>query len=227
MTHRPWAPGRALAARPRLLLAFGVGAAVVLAALLIPNRLSWSTVAIAAWDCTCFTFIAAALLMMRDQGVEDIAARAAGQDEGQGFILGMVVLAAAISLGAIGVELSRAKDLTGALKAVRVGLVAVTVTASWFMVQLIFALHYAHEYYAPDDEGRQGRAGGLAFPGDEPPDYWDFLHFSVVIGVAAQTADIAFTSKRLRRIGTVQSAVVFGFNTAVLALAINLLASLF
>ena len=45
--------------------------------------------------------------------------------------------------------------------------------------------------------------------------------------VASQTADIAFTSKPLRRIGTLHGLVAFIFNTVVLALTINLLASLF
>jgi uncharacterized membrane protein len=98
------------------------------------------------------------------------------------------------------------------------------VALSWLLVQFIFALHYAHEFYAP---GADQQRGGLAFPGNEAPDYWDFVHFAVVIGVAAQTADIAFTSKTLRRIGTVHSLVAFAFNTLVLALSINLAASLF
>ena len=107
------------------------------------------------------------------------------------------------------------------------GLAGVTVALSWFVMQLVFALHYAHRYYSPDDlPGPRGRAQGLKFPGGEDPDYWDFLHFSVVIGTAAQTADIEFTSKPLRRIGTVHSLIAFTFNTVVLALSINLLASL-
>ena len=62
---------------------------------------------------------------------------------------------------------------------------------------------------------------------DEPPDYWDFLHFATIIGVAAQTADVAFGSKSMRRTGTVHGMVAFIFNTVVLALTINLLAGLF
>jgi len=95
------------------------------------------------------------------------------------------------------------------------------------MVQLVFALHYAHEYYDenPDCDGHDMQ--GLLFPGEELPDYWDFWHFSIVIGVAAQTADISFTSKTLRRIGTVHSLVAFAFNTVIVALTINLLAGLF
>ena len=53
------------------------------------------------------------------------------------------------------------------------------------------------------------------------------MHFAVVIGVASQTADIAFQSKALRRIGTVHGVIAFTFNTVVLALTINLVAGLF
>jgi uncharacterized membrane protein len=49
----------------------------------------------------------------------------------------------------------------------------------------------------------------------------------VIIGVASQTADISFDSKRLRRIGTVHSLLAFAFNTIVVALTINLWAGVF
>jgi uncharacterized membrane protein len=95
-------------------------------------------------------------------------------------------------------------------------------------VQIVFALHYAHEYYAePQDKRGRKHRGGLLFPEDDAPDYWDFLHFAMIVGVAAQTADIAFTSKTLRRTGTWHGVVSFLFNTVVLALTINLLAGLF
>jgi uncharacterized membrane protein len=45
--------------------------------------------------------------------------------------------------------------------------------------------------------------------------------------VAAQTADIGFASKGMRRTGTVHCMLAFVFNTVVLALTINLLAGLF
>ena len=114
-------------------------------------------------------------------------------------------------------------------KDLRVGLALGTVALSWFTTQMIFALHYAHAYYAPDKATPEDDdvIGGLNFPGGQEPDNWDFVHFAVVIGVASQTADIAFTGKRLRRIGTVHSVISFAFNTAVLALTINLLAGLF
>jgi uncharacterized membrane protein len=213
-------------ARPRLLGAVGAGGLVWAGCLLIPNSVSLVTAAILAWDVTCLTFIGLAIAMMWGADPARMRAVAATQDQGQGVILALVIAAAAASIWVIAKELSAAKDDVGLIKGLRVALVFATVAASWFMVQLIFALHYAHEYYAPDDDTPRD-AGGLLFPGGELPDYWDFLHFSVVIGVACQTADVSFTSKELRRIGTLHGVVAFTFNTVVLALTINLLASLF
>ena len=215
----------AFAARPRLLTAIGVGLAVWALMHLWPATVSRDTCAILAWDATCLTFIGASTAMMWRADPVRMRALAANQDQGQGMILTLVIVAAAASIWVIAKELSAAKDDIGWLKALRVALVFATVAASWFMVQLIFALHYAHEYYAQGERGQD--AGGLDFPGGEPPDYWDFLHFSIVIGVASQTADIAFTSKSLRRVGTVHGITAFVFNTVVLALTINLLAGLF
>ena len=216
----------AFKARPRLLLSVLAGVCVWALCLVLPTDLSIVTSAILAWDATCLTFIVAAIHMMWRADVGQIRATAATQDQGQGVILALVITAAAASIWVIAAELSAAKADEGLIRALRVALVFATVAASWFTVQLIFALHYAHEYYAPDDDGPND-AQGLLFPGGEPPDYWDFVHFSVIIGVASQTADIAFTSKPLRRIGTLHGLVAFTFNTVVLALTINLLASLF
>ena len=145
------------------------------------------------------------------------------------MILALVLIAASASLAAVGIELSAAKDAHGLEKGLRIALACLSVGLSWFVVQLIFALHYAHEYYSPDDDDDPAteQQGGLKFPDETSPDYWDFLHFAVVIGVASQTADICFTSKTMRRFGTVHSLVAFTFNTVILALTVNLAAGLF
>jgi uncharacterized membrane protein len=209
--------------RPVLTASICVGLGLWLALMLWPNDLRWSTRAIFAWDAGALWMTVAMMRKMHGCTVEHIQFMADKQDEGQGFILGLVLVACIASLAAIGAELNLAKDEHGLLKSGRVALAALTVAASWFITQLIFALHYAHEFYSSDGDG--GRAGGLNFPGNEAPDYWDFLHFSVVIGAAAQTADISFTSKPMRRTGTMHSLIAFTFNTVVLALSINLLAS--
>jgi uncharacterized membrane protein len=210
---------RMATSRPRLFVGAAVGILTWLALDFVPE-FRWSTRAILAWDLGCLTIIGGMIVHMADKRADDIRASAAEQDEGQGLILVVVLVACVASLATVAAELNLAKHAEGLEKVLRVSMVALTVAASWFMVQLIFALHYAHEYYSAD------RPGGLLFPGKEDPDYWDFIHFSVVIGAAAQTADIAFTSKPMRRIGTWHSLIAFTFNTVVLALSINLLASL-
>jgi uncharacterized membrane protein len=217
-----------LSSRPRLATAFGLGVILLITLGLIPNSLRWSTRAVFSWDMTCAWFMGWTLRMMARGKPSTMRDRAAIQDEGQGFIIGLTITAAAASLIAIAVELSLAKSDHGLVKSLRVVLVFITVAASWIFVQTVFALHYAHEYYRAKPGGKGAVVqGGLLFPGDEAPDYWDFLHFAVVIGVACQTADIAFTSKPLRHLGTLHGVVAFTFNTVVLALTINLLAGLF
>ena len=214
------------ASRPRLLGAAAFGVAVSIGLSVFARDLSWSTRAVAGWDCFCAGFITLTVLMMGECGAEKMKARAATQDEGQHFILGLALVAAVASIIAVAAELTLAKGEHGLLKSMRVLAAFFTVCASWFFIQLVFALHYAHEFYSPGD-GVEDHQGGLNFPGEDAPDYWDFLHFAAIIGVAAQTADVAFTARGLRRTGTVHGVFAFFFNTVVLALTINLLAGLF
>jgi len=213
-----------LAGRPRLAasVAFGV---LVCAGLMLAG-LRPSTSAILGWDALCLGYIGAMLVNMAERSPDEMRVRARQDDQGRATILMLVLVAAVASIVAIGLELSLAKHIHGLERGVRVALAFVTVAASWFMVQLVFALHYAHGFY-DRNATQDGDAGGLQFPGKAAPDYWDFLHFSVIVGVACQTADIAITSKALRRLGTVHSLFAFAFNTVVVALTINLLAGLF
>lgn len=213
-------------ARPRLSLALAAGLLVGLAAAVLAPQLQPSSCAIIGWDAFCILFLGSTLATIAHQGPDEIRARAAQQDQGGAVILLLVLAACAASLATVGLELSQAQHNHGLEKALRVSAAFATVTGSWFVMQLILALHYAHEFYAADLETGED-VGGLSFPGGEAPDYWDFLHFSIVIGVAAQTADIAFTSKRLRRLGAAHSLIAFAFNTLILALTINLVAGLF
>ncbi len=213
------------ATRPRLLIALGVGLAVAAAMVVIPNHFRLSTRSVLAWDSAALAFIIMAIEALRGCDISRIRRQAARQDEGRGLILALAVVAAAAAVFAIGAELSLAKGEHGLIKIARIALAFSTIAVSWFFVHLIFALHYAHEFYSADQETEP--EGGLLFPGSEAADYWDFLHFAVIIGVACQTADIAFTSKSMRRTGTAHGLISFAFNTVVLALTINLLAGLF
>ena len=149
--------------------------------------------------------------------------RARLQDEGQLLILVLVIIAAIAALAAIVAELSVAKDLKGMLKFAHIGLAGLTIVSSWAFTHMMFALHYAHDYYVADIKGRPV---GLDFPGEDKPDYFDFLYLAFAIGTSGQTADVSFTSKSMRRVGMVHSVLVFFFNTMLLALMINSAAGL-
>jgi len=213
-----------MVARPRLLIAGAIGLTVD-AVLLFGVQLRLSTGLTLGWDAFCVVFLALVAAMVAGERPQSIAARAATQDEGQHLILFLTIGASAASLAAVAAELHLVKTAHGLTQALHVALAVATVAGSWLVMQVILALHYAHEYYAQGADGEP--AGGLAFPGDDLPDYWDFLHFAIIIGVASQTADIAFTSPRLRRLGTVHSLIAFVFNTLIIALTINLVAGLF
>ena len=214
----------AFAARPRLVVSITAG---LIAGLSLAFLAGWraSAAAVVGWDVLCVVFAGLMYGYMRRRDAKAIRDHAAEADEGRIVVLVLILLASAASFGAVAMELVAAKQAQGSAQGLYVALAFFTVAMSWYFVQLNFALHYAHAYYTPAD-GRAGDAGGLYFPGKGAPDYWDFLHFSIIIGVASQTADIAFTEKGLRRLGTAHSLFAFVFNTVIVALTINLLAGL-
>jgi uncharacterized membrane protein len=150
------------------------------------------------------------------------------EDEGRFAILILTSIAALSSIGAIIAQLAVVKDLAGLQKGLHIGLAMVTILSAWLFIHLMFAQHYARVYFSPHEDSHHKLVlrGGLNFPETEDPDYLDFLYFSYVIGVASQTADVAITSKEMRRTALVHCILAFFFNSAVLALTINIAAGL-
>ena len=179
------------------------------------------TRALIGWNGGVIAFLCLSFILMSRADTERMKRRAIEHDEGGHLILVLTILAAVASVGALIAELSEAKTQPGA--ELRVLLAAGTIILSWLFVQIVFAMHYAHVYYLAEENGQP--KGGLEFGEEGEPDYWDFVHFSIVIGATAQTADITFSSKEMRRIGTLHTLVAFGFNTAILATMINLAAN--
>jgi len=182
------------------------------------------TRAIIGWDAgICLYLLLAATMMIRSTR-EKIRYRAQQLDESQLVILILVIVGAVASLAAIIAELAVAKTAQGSLRYAYIGLALFTIVASWAFTHMMFALHYAHDYYIARIDSE---SGGLQFPNEENPTYGDFLYFSYVIGTSAQTADVSFTSKPMRRVGLLHCVLAFLFNTTILALTINIAASLF
>jgi uncharacterized membrane protein len=211
-----------LRTRPRLFIAVAAALAV---GWLLPHDVAHQAVTrgLIAWNTGTVLYVVLAAIMMARSTDRRMMRRAQLQDEGQWVILALVFVAAIASLAAIGGELSVVKDMHGVAKGMHIALAGVTVLSSWAFIQTMFALHYAHEYYAAT---ARHRSPGLQFPDNEPPGYSDFFYFSAIIGTSGQTADVSFVSKPLRRIGTLHCILAYLFNTTVLALLINIAASL-
>jgi uncharacterized membrane protein len=156
---------------------------------------------------------------------ERVRKRARLVDPRRWIILAIIVAAAGVSLIALGFALQREPHETAAGLAARLTLAGLTVIMSWTVTHAVFALHYAHHYYGDGPAPGADDRGGLAFPGDQLPDYWDFLYFSFVVGMTCQVSDVQVTSRAMRRMTLLHGVLSFFFNTVILALSVNLLAS--
>ncbi|MDR0808432.1 MAG: DUF1345 domain-containing protein [Gemmobacter sp.] len=223
--YHPWSIGRSLALRPRVLIAVAVG---TLALVTLPSSLSPSVRGAIVWCLSGITYLIVAFRMMFQCHSDKIRTRAAQQDDSGIVILVLVLLAIVSSFAAILGLIAAAKGASSESKLFFVGLAAATIVIAWLVTQVTFTLHYAHMYYAPrqDPETRERTVTPLTFPGELLPDYWDFLYFAISFGAASQTADVMINSKEIRRLTTLHAIVSFFFNTMVLALTINLAASL-
>jgi uncharacterized membrane protein len=207
-------PLRVVYSRPRTFIALAVA---IVGFLLLPGSLRLVTRALVGWDIFTSLYLVLAYTMMFRCGLEHIRRSAALQDDGRFLILMMTQLGALASIAAIVFELGASNKSGPGL-----ALAVITIALSWAAVHTTFALHYAHDYY------RGKKPGGLQFPsGDQHDhaDYWDFVYFSFVIGMTAQVSDVGITDKIIRRTATVHGIISFVFNTALLALMVNIAAS--
>lgn len=208
-------------AHARLVTAVAVGTG---AAVLLPGPIGPVTRALLGWNIAVWLYLALVAWMMRTADHGQLRRVAAQQAESVGIVLALVSAASVVSLVGTVLELSAAK-LPGAVHAVpHVALALATVVGSWLLLPTVFALTYASRYYQDID------GGGLRFPDADAgfqPHYIDFLYFAVNIAVALQTADVSVTNTSLRRLVLRQSLLSFAFNTAILALTVNIAASMF
>ena len=213
--RRPPRIVRIVRARPRLFLAALLG---LIVGPLLPGEWRIVTRLLTAWDAGVALYLALAFATFMNADVDRIRRRAALLDEDRTAFLALTTGAAAASLGAIVAELG-VKD--PANQQAHLALAVATIALSWTFTHTIFALHYAHEFYA--EAGKEH--GGLAFPGNAEPDYWDFLYFSLVIGMTSQVSDVAITCKPIRRTVSAHGVLSFFFNATLLALMVNIAAS--
>ncbi len=177
--------------------------------------LGWDTALLIGWDVAAATYVAAILVTLWSATPETLERRAADLDESQWAILALSVAAAVASLVAVVADLAASRGTAGAGSAAVVA--GLTVVLSWCFVQVLFAQHYAHVHLL---------RGGLDFPGNDRPDFPEFLYFAMTVGMTAQVADVTTRTAAMRRVVLGHAALSFAFNAVVLAAAVNLAAAL-
>jgi uncharacterized membrane protein len=213
-----------LSVRPRLLFS---ALAAATTSFLIPSWVHLATRILCIWDAGMFCFLALSWIGMLKATPESMSRNAKFQDDGRVVILSLILTAACASILAIGFILQDSKGLSPALLFFHIVLSILTIIGSWLLVHTIFASHYAKDYYQDDPSTPEiDDIGGLEFPNCTQPDYWDFLYFSFVIGMTSQVSDVQILSRQLRRLALFHSVLSFFFNTAIVAMSINIIAGL-
>ncbi|HEU4677912.1 MAG TPA: DUF1345 domain-containing protein [Terrimicrobiaceae bacterium] len=201
--------------------------AVVTFVLFLRHGRSPITHFIAIWDIYAIVVLAMAWITICTANPRTIQRRARLQDSSRTLIFGFVIVAACMSLLAVILVLREHKELqkTGGL---HLFMAVLAVLESWLLIHTIFTLRYAHIFYRSEREADvEGIGGGLSFPGGLNPDYQDFAYFSFIIGMTCQVSDVSITSRAIRRLALLHGLLSFAFNTAILALSINVISGLF
>ena len=213
-------------AHHRLAIALAVAVAVCFS---LTGHMHWRRLTIVTWDAYALSVLGLAWMRIVTAEPRVVVRLATLQPSSRKLIFLFVITAACASLGSVAFLLGMSKGLTGLLFAENVILALATVVLSWLVLHTVFALHYAHLFYREHHTDKtEYIARGLVFPdGNIEPDYYDFAYFSFVIGMTSQVSDVQISSREIRRWALLHGMVSFGFNTAVLALSINIISGLF
>jgi uncharacterized membrane protein len=211
-----------LHAHIRVIIAVFVGIAVWL---MVPFP-DGITRALFAWNVAGWLYVVLIGVMMLRCEIEGIKRQASLEEESRTLLLILTIFASVAMVLAIVTQLSALNEDHSSDRTLKFVLSFSTILVSWFLVHMVFALYYAHEFHSESRGSARGSGGGLDFPGEHIPDYLDFLYFSFVVGTTAQTSDVEVTSRKMRRVVTLHGLLSFFFNTTVIALVVNLTSQL-
>ncbi|AWL30133.1 DUF1345 domain-containing protein [Acinetobacter defluvii] len=182
----------------------------------------WSTRLLLSWDISIFIYLVLTMKMLWAASPKHILKRAQQQDASKWIILLLVISCLIMCFIAIFIELTHLQDIQS-FKTGHLVLAISTIACAWLFLHTIFTIHYAHDFYLAKQKNLDG---GLEFPKTPEPTYPDFLYFSYIIGTSAQTADVSITSRSMRILNTLHLILAYAFNTSILAICINVAASI-
>jgi uncharacterized membrane protein len=180
---------------------------------------SWQAASMIGWDAAAGLFVAWVLLAVWRLDVEATKTHASREDPSLRLTEAIVLGAGIAMLTSVGLALVKAGHVGGAAKAWLIALGVLTLVLSWTTVHVLYALRYARGYYAAP-------VGGIDFNEADPPTYLDFAYLSFTIGMTFQVSDTNLTSKPIRRIALGHGLLSYLYGAMIIAMAINVVASL-
>jgi uncharacterized membrane protein len=199
----------------RLVVAGCVGAVVLVTLLAVTP---WQVAVLTAWDVTAAIVVVWVLVVVWRKDSAATRLLAMREDDSRTAAELLLLLAAVASLVGIGLGLVKAGHEHGAAKAAITAIAVLSIMLSWAVVNTVYALRYADLYYS--------QGGGIDFNEAGDPDYRDFLYMTVTIGMTYQISDTGLSSKSIRRTVTGHALLSYLFGTGVVAVMINVVASL-
>jgi uncharacterized membrane protein len=200
----------------RLLISFLTGmVAAVLAALVS----GWRYIPSVGWDATGIVFCALVWRAVWGMTPASTAQQATEEDPSRANTDILLLSASVISLLAVSIIMVQAHRAHGGERLALAALGLLSVAVSWFTVHTIFMLRYALLYYSEPE-------GGIDFGPGVQPSYRDFAYVALTLGMTYQVSDTALSSTVMRGTALRHALLSYLFGAVILAVAINLIASL-
>lgn len=173
------------------------------------------------WDVCALLYVATTWHLFLTADEAEVRRRAAAEDEKPSAILAIILVAILMSLAAVIAAMLNAKKAEPSVQAVTAACAGATLVLSWIVLHSVFTLHYAHRHFGDGTD-----KPGFLFPGEPARTYRDFVYLAFSIGATFQVSDNNVLTAKLRNLVTAQAVCAYFYNTAVLALGINIIAGL-
>ncbi len=180
----------------------------------------WQIAALLGWDTAAVAYIASVWASISRFSPSETETLATREDTARVPTSLLLVSASVASLVGVGFDLVKAHQAHDTGRVVLSAVAVLTVASSWTLVQTVFALRYAHEFYTPP-------IGGIDFKSDGyQPDYQDFAYIAFTIGMTFQVSDTDIQARRTRRTVLRHALLAYLFGAVILAVVVNVIASL-
>ena len=191
----------------------------IVAGLVATAWVVWQAAILVGWDAAALCFLVWTWVRVGPMDAASTKHHANIEDRSRPISEAIVLTAGVALLAAVGLVLLRAGQSHGGTKAYLITIGIISVGLSWATVHTIFMLRYTRSHY-------QAPHGAVDFNEKDPPAYLDFAYLAFTVGMTFQVSDTNLTTKAVRRIALRHALMSYLFGAVIVALAINVVASL-